>query len=82
MMMEAEKSHDLLSVNWRIKRASSTFPSKASPKAREAELPMVYILNKSESLRPESIDTGGRRNTDVLVQTQSELTFCLPFPST
>lgn len=63
MMMEAGKSHDLPSANWRIRRPSSSFPPKLSTKAREAEKPCYTFWSKPEYLRPGNIDT--------LVQTES-----------
>lgn len=79
MMMEAEKSHDLPSANWRIKRLSNTFPPKPSPKAREAEKSWYssWTILKTSDLR--ALILRGRRNVGALVQTESEFTFCLPF---
>lgn len=61
VMMEAEKSHDLPSANWRVKRSSSSFPPKLSPKAREAEKPWYTSWTKPEYLRLGIIDTEGQK---------------------
>lgn len=61
MMMEAEKSHDLPSANWRIRRPSSSFPPKLSPKPREAEKPWYTSWTKPEYPRPGNIDTEGQK---------------------
>lgn len=66
-MMEAEKSHDLPSENWRVKRSSSSFPPKLSPKAIEVEKPWT----KPEYSDLISLILRARRNTDALVQTVS-----------
>ena len=58
--MEAKKSHDLLSVGWRLRRVSGT-----NSKAWEPGKPVTYVSLESEGLETRRTNVQGQKKMDV-----------------
>ena len=76
MIMEAEKSHDMLSASWRLRKARAIIQFESE--GLKTKRPLVGGP-ESKGLRARSSDVQGQEKMDVPAQEEREFTLSPPF---